>query len=372
MIRSLQVSRGLAALAVVFYHVWLIVAEYSGRRLFESVAAYGLLGVNYFFILSGFIIMMAHQKDVDRPGTIPRYLYRRFARVYPVYWIYLTLYVAAAAIGLGKPDFSWAPGDLTQSYALFYVAHAQAPPPLNVAWTLFYEVRFYLIFCLLLLNRRVGIVVLTIWAVAILILPHQTGYLNYLQSYWNINFLLGMIAFIVSQRVHPRYWFIFLIVGAASLLAIFTHVDVLTIKGVNGLYIAPIGLAFATIVLGFVLLEQHRPRPAPPALKFLGDASYSIYLVHSGAISVMVIVAQRLDWLGRLPDPLLFAFIFIPAVLAGCGAFLAIERPLTRLLRRSKTSSRVTDETPTTIRIVNQPVDAENMRQPDRYESRDH
>ncbi len=358
MIKSLQVSRGLAAVAVVFFHTWLIIFEYSGIRIFEPVAVYGFLGVNYFFILSGFIIMMAHQRDISKPDRTVHYLNRRFTRVYPVYWIYLCLYIAAAAAGLGKPDFSWAPGDMLQSFALFYVGPAAAPPPLNVAWTLFYEIRFYLIFVLLILDKRLGIAALAVWAAAILILPHQHGYLNYVQSYWNINFLLGMGAYLISQRAPPRYWYVSLGIGAAVLLAVFTHIDVLTIKGENGIYILPIGFGFAALVLGFVMLEKHKVRAVPAPFMFLGDASYSIYLVHSGVISVGAIVAKKLGLFGNLPNPILFAAIFIPAVVAGCVAFVAVERPLTTFIRERGKSKGAAPK-PTTIEIVSQSTEPE-------------
>ena len=48
------------------------------------------MGVNFFFVPSGFIIFFAHAKDVGRPARIGTYLWRRFARVYPTYWVFIS------------------------------------------------------------------------------------------------------------------------------------------------------------------------------------------------------------------------------------------------------------------------------------------
>ena len=50
------------------------------------------------FVLSGFIVLHAHAPDVGRPAALGRYLWRRFARVYPVYWLYLGVYLALLAL----------------------------------------------------------------------------------------------------------------------------------------------------------------------------------------------------------------------------------------------------------------------------------
>ncbi|NBQ54213.1 MAG: acyltransferase, partial [Proteobacteria bacterium] len=55
-------------------------------------------GVDFFFVLSGFIILHAHMDDIGRPARLGRYLWRRAVRVYPIYWICLTLSVGALVV----------------------------------------------------------------------------------------------------------------------------------------------------------------------------------------------------------------------------------------------------------------------------------
>ena len=119
-IQSVQVMRGLAAISVVAFHTSLIMAqpEYGGLRSFEWITSCGWFGVNFFFVLSGFIIFFAHAKDIGRPGRLTAYLWRRFSRVYPAYWVFLTLFIFAALAGVGKINFVVSWGDLLSSYTL--------------------------------------------------------------------------------------------------------------------------------------------------------------------------------------------------------------------------------------------------------------
>lgn len=86
-IPSLQVFRGLAALAVVVHHAALSTDAFVHRLpvwafgLFE----FGLLGVDFFFVLSGFIIMHAHQGDARSPNAARSYAIKRLTRIFPAY-----------------------------------------------------------------------------------------------------------------------------------------------------------------------------------------------------------------------------------------------------------------------------------------------
>lgn len=73
-------------------------------------------------MLSGFIILMAHHNDIGRPERFSAYVTKRIIRVYPAYWVYLTGFIAAAAVGLGYPDFSWNPRNLLTAYLLVPLA----------------------------------------------------------------------------------------------------------------------------------------------------------------------------------------------------------------------------------------------------------
>lgn len=335
-LNSLQVLRGVAACVVAFYHSHLIIAQpdYIGVEVFGPVATRGWLGVNIFFVLSGFIILFAHQRDIGNWKSIPDYAIKRFIRVYPIYWIFLTAYIAAAAAGIGHPDFGWSVPNMVSSYALINVSEALTLP-LKVAWTLFYEVTFYAAFLLFLINVRLGIAVFTVWSAAILVAVFGFGHREMgILNAWNLYFPVGMLSYLCYQRLSSRHGPAILIVGCIALVAVastylgqrdtFSANDPLCALG----FLLPCAL----IITGATLTEKGRSWTPPRVLLLLGEASYSIYLVHSGVISVLAIVYAKFH-LTSVSPVLYFFVVAISSIVAGIVAHKVVEQPLLRLLR---------------------------------------
>lgn len=327
-----QVMRGLAAAAVAVYHAHLILAQpqYGGLHIFGSVAAYGWLGVNFFFVLSGFIILLAHQRDIGMPATAGRYLWRRFVRVYPIYWIFTTGYVAAALMGIGYPDFRWTTVNMVSSYLL--IPFDPAPlPPLQVAWTLFYEVTFYAFFLVLILHRRIGIAAFALWTLAILtyaLVLHRSemGPLNI----WNIYFVVGMASLFLYRRASDRWAWPLLGAGTAA-LALLVAVGwvperIASAADTPGILLI-LAVVFAAMLSGAALVERATGLRFPRLLLLVGDASFSIYLVHSPVLSVLAGLTKRFA-AGQVPDALLFTSMVALSLIAGIVAHLLVERPL--------------------------------------------
>ena len=138
----LQIGRAVAAMLVVFHHADQASAHFlglPGQRYF----GWGAYGVDFFFVLSGFIIFYAHRKDA--PGLAParRYGWKRLTRIYLPY-----LPIAIAWMGLlllfqgGQEARNWS---VLATLTLLPLATVSA---LSVAWTLTYELIFYAFFLL--------------------------------------------------------------------------------------------------------------------------------------------------------------------------------------------------------------------------------
>ena len=110
----------------------------------------GVFGIDIFFVISGFILSSVAMREREKPSskTMWRFLSRRLIRIYPVYWIFARL----AMFRL------WRSGQLfAQSYlaAFFLLPPLQYPaiPLLNTfAWTLIFEMTFYFLLALLMLQ----------------------------------------------------------------------------------------------------------------------------------------------------------------------------------------------------------------------------
>ncbi|MBL1081347.1 acyltransferase [Streptomyces actinomycinicus] len=149
--------RLVAALMVCLYH-------YAGRggpvsaswhqtpaHVFPTLsqaATYGCLGVQFFFVISGFVICMS-----SWGRTLGDFFRSRVARLYPAYWVALML-VTAAAVALPVVVHPVRPDEFLVNLTMFQQPMG-ASRVLGVCWTLWVEVRFYALFALLVVVRGV-------------------------------------------------------------------------------------------------------------------------------------------------------------------------------------------------------------------------
>jgi exopolysaccharide production protein ExoZ len=337
---SLQVGRGLAAVMVVGHHTM----SYIGRepRYWQraSIAQRwsGLqLGVEYFFVLSGVVMLMAHWGDIDKPQSLGSYLWKRFRRIYPIYWIVLTPvvleYFLRPGLGAAYQRNGWV---ILSGYLLIHIRSTNVNLP--VAWTLFHEMLFYALFALLLVKKRVGISVLAVWFVlsicaCVMTLPWFLG--EYLISPLHLLFGLGlMVGYLLRQGVSADLGCLrssearisVVLIGALTFfLAVFLaglH------EGVGNWVQLLAGCGSAAIILGGGRIEQTGGCQFPKWLRLLGDASYAIYLVHYPFL--MFITPRVYAFSLKTSAPLIVPILamVVSAVIAGCAVHVCIEKPL--------------------------------------------
>src|SRR5262245_20376375 len=113
----LQAYRGLAAGALVFDHLHGQSQAHMGAGLVPGVCRFGHLGVDFFFVLSGFIIQHVHGADAGRPERGGDYLWRRITRIWPLLALLTTLKLAyMLAWGAGVRGEKFELGAIVASY----------------------------------------------------------------------------------------------------------------------------------------------------------------------------------------------------------------------------------------------------------------
>jgi exopolysaccharide production protein ExoZ len=352
---SLQVGRGLAAVMVVGHHVM----SYIGRepRYWQrgslAKATGGLqLGVDYFFVLSGVVMLMAHWADLDRPQRLGSYLWKRFRRIYPIYWIVLTPVVLEYCLrpGLGQPyqRNGWV---ILSGYLLFHIRSTNVNLP--VAWTLFHEVLFYALFAFLLIRKRTGITTLGLWfamslCACVLPLPWFLG--EYLISPLHLLFGLGLaVGYLLRQEVSAELGSFRSSEAALNVVLVGAVMFFLAVFWA-GLRDAPnhwvhllAGCGSAAIILGGGRIEQTGGGQFPGWLRSLGDASYAIYLVHYPFLMFITPKVYALSLKTSAPLAVPILAMLVSAVLVGCAVHVFIEKPLLVWLGRvtvSKSSGK--------------------------------
>ena len=173
---------------------------------------------------------------------------------------------------------------------------ANGPPALSVAWTLVHELMFYGVFLLFFVSRRCLVAGLLAWAVLI-VLANQfvspSGWLRYPLSFLNIEFMLGVGAawLVRSHAVERKGKGTALLGGTMALFALWLMASEM---GVWPRLLFALGLAL--VIVGFAVQEQTVVLRWPVWMLILGNASYSIYLVHNPLLSVTQRVAGVLGF----------------------------------------------------------------------------
>lgn len=285
-IPSLQIFRGLAALAVVGHHAVGSTSDFieSTPSWINATIGQGNYGVDFFFVLSGFIIMYIHQHDTKSFSNAKMYLKKRFLRVYPVYWL-VTLILGISYFLL--PGLSESGERNINLITTIFLLPVEGLTILNVGWTLVHEVMFYLFFLLFFYSTRVFYIFVLFWIASILIINlSDAGGIEggrYIFSLFNIEFVIGMIAAKAMILIKSK-------VQALTLIIIGITLGILSLMSiVNGLPTSlrlVFSLGMAMLIIGTANIELNQKIRWPNILILLGNASFSIYLIHNPALSI--------------------------------------------------------------------------------------
>jgi peptidoglycan/LPS O-acetylase OafA/YrhL len=332
--------RGLAATAVLFDHLPGMfgnphaISE-STRAVLLTWGYFGRLGVDVFFVLSGFVITLSIANSRIDWRYWLRFAARRSLRLDPPYWACLALCCGLLVLRRGLFDSPVELPTLKQTAAhLLYLQGLLGYPQINsVFWTLCIEFQLYLAFCALMGVLQAGgiatdpsrwcasgifvvfVLSLTWPAMGINAETERTTLFPYI-----CEFLSGSLAYWVSVRRLKAP----VVIGAmASLIAlgVATGNPCVATAGSAAL------LLVAASVYGKLTTWLSGAR-----LQGLGRISYSLYLVHVPTFSVILALRTRLPMGESEPVGWVLCFLAIGSALAAARVFYAlVEGPAMRL-----------------------------------------
>ncbi len=336
---GIEAGRGVAATLVLLYHVARHLDNASSAPRLREVFAFGHAGVDFFFVISGFIILFVHYDDVGAPARLGRYVGRRFTRLMPTYWVALALTVAMHIAGRqGAPSLA----DLALSASLL---PSNQEMVLGIAWTLRFEVLFYALFCVLIVNRRGGLLVMAAWLSATILAVAAPVYPNWVPvpfyGAYNLEFFLGMTAaYVLRTCTVPRPRLV-LALGLALFIAVAVFEDTRLLDGYGNAARLAYGIPGAIIVLGIAEADRRNLLRVPKLLRTIGAASYSIYIFQFICIGTawQLLLATRLPHL--LPAGVAFVALALAVLVGGVVMSRCVEHPLMRLVRGRRSTIRL-------------------------------
>lgn len=309
---NVEALRGLASLAVAWFHL----TNTYPPGLVRQSGAYGWLGVDCFFVLSGFIIPYSLNAAGYALSGFPRFMARRLVRLEPPYLASIALVIALAYASNMAPSFHGPAPHFTAAQLashLLYLAplfHQEWANP--VYWSLTFEFAFYLACGLLfplLFRRGLGWTAVVVIGAAFLV--HTDVWLEPRV----LLFLIGIAAMRYFVGRDSLAVFLVCVAGAALLMA-----------AVGALAGAAVGAATA-LVLTLIKAPEIRP------LTGLGAISYSLYLLHVPIGGRIINLGQRFGH-GTWFDLALSLTALAVCLICAFAFYKLIEAPATALARR--------------------------------------
>jgi peptidoglycan/LPS O-acetylase OafA/YrhL len=262
---SLDAVRGTAIALVVGYHYWPRLEHASD------------IGVDLFFVLSGYLIGGILLDNRQSPGSLSTFYYRRAFRILPLYWLLL----ATASISAVRPDWWF----LTFGQNFEWIASNSFPvgDPLSVTWSLAIEEQFYLLLPALVWFLSSRWLVRALWTFVILAPVsrwaafHFSASAVFLLLPCRLDTLMGgtlIACFVRGNARSPGRWLLLALV-APGLDAGLHLID----RFHNAPLMSPNALLFSVLLLAVARLPEFRIVLLRPFC-WLGTGAYAIYLFH--------------------------------------------------------------------------------------------
>lgn len=332
---SVQHLRAIAAYLVVIFHMTDSLARETGAGV---VFTLGAVGVDMFFVLSGFVMAMV----VDRAEAVDSsFLLRRWARIAPLYFLmtgalFGLALVAPGLLNTAKVDF----GHLLASllFLPYDDGKGAVTPILTLGWTLNYEMFFYALIAVtthLFTDRRLYGVIGAIFVLVALgaIVPSDNLYFRFYTDPIMAEFAIGIMIYHLAWRHREA--------GGGILYSAALVTGIVMLICQNSIGDGQVRLLAWGIPASLVVAGGIRAFDIPiPALRKLGDWSFSTYLLH---IYVIQLTAKLiLPMVGiSAPSVLAIAVLILPVIAAGSWAlFTFIEMPAMRKVLRLHAARR--------------------------------
>lgn len=343
-INSIQVLRGLAALSVVMFHYrFYLVPDGADQTIPDRLFSWGAIGVDLFFVISGFIMIYSTNGKVPGLKTSKNFIVNRLTRILPTYYVLLLF---AFLTGGAMSTFHYPEKISNLISALTFMPYLKEHAPLyidmgglyNIRWTLNYELYFYIAFSVCLAFKR-KVIPLALWFVSPIIISglfsgnitfSSTGY--QFEYVWE-RFITNPIILEFGVGAIAGYAYIYLndkmkIISAIIPISIFIVILWATLTGLitNKNVYSSIFLSF--LVLVFALQNNALSKIIPKFLFKLGDISYSWYLIH---LPVASLISKKTD--NMFHSTVGFILMILMSILAASISHKYIEQGLSNKIK---------------------------------------
>lgn len=322
MIISIQYMRGIAALLVVFSHIAHKVSQHSPNNIYLP-SNIGELGVDLFFIISGFI--MVYISSV-KENNIYDFLTSRFVRIIPLYWILTT---AALLVYLYEPSLINSSGGTTSIINSYFLIPDENKFLVQNGWTLSYEFYFYFIFSIgIFISYKNRSTVVTFILIALATYGFYQNSDEFIFNSFLIEFALGIISFQLYSKLpslRPAYIYSFITISLSGFIFLDTGIRIID-------NVLPVFFLFLTILYLEPFFQKNSKFILLKFTEMIGNSSYSLYLLHPFVLSGITIILNK-EFIHN--HSYLYSFIMLSmSIFLGFLCFKYIETTSSKLLKK--------------------------------------
>ena len=326
-IDALQAIRGFAAIGVLMFHGTEMIHDKLGYLPMHNVAMVGFSGVDVFFVLSGFIILYTSFGKT----SVSNFVVKRFIRIYPIYWVVTVLLIGLYFLSPSpeqahKGDL----GVILGSLSLF----PQERYVVGVAWTLTYEVIFYLVFAVSYFKSpRAFFYTFSSWVAIVLIfyLFHIKTGIYAVDVFINpivLEFSFGcLIAYLYRKFQYIRHYQWFLGCGITLLVLMWSYYYQLKLIDSDILNDDMSRVCFFGIPAGLIIFGAlYSCMLVPKVLVYIVDASYSLYLMHGTILSLLIKIITKYNYAGIFSNMMGEISLFLATLFISCIFYSKVEK----------------------------------------------
>ena len=332
----IQLLRVLAALAVAMTHLGFEL----GRQFKWQIGAPSFstgAGVDVFFVISGFIIVYVSEPLFGKSWAPGYFLARRLVRIAPLYWAATAIVLVDILLRYDSLAAANLSGQAVVASFYFFPyprPSGQLSPIYSLGWTLNYEIFFYVVFSVAILAaQRVAVTVVAILFASLVVFGRLVP-LPPTLAFWSnpiiLEFVFGMLI-AAAFRVGWRFpaWFSYGLVATG----IAAYVLIVQVDANDLPRLVAWGLPAFCILAGLAFIKSPTSLRVSGVCCLLGNASYALYLVHP----FVFVFPRRFfpEAATAVSSPVVYGVLLLGAsVAAAIFIHLAIEKPITRMLRR--------------------------------------
>jgi len=341
---NIQVARAIAANAVLLFHLHAVELKYSqGFAILGKNSLWGIIGVDLFFVISGFIMA------VTSCNASPlKFIYSRVTRIYPVYWFYSLIVLAVFLIA---PQMVNSSSDVKPVLWKSFLLFPDYPTPLlAVGWTLIHEIYFYIVFSLILFSGSINKIKILTWGIIIAVIRNyallDSPFLNIMTHPLTIEFICGVFVGLCVKNGAKEFSSLSLILGVVGLVVAFCYFDPEYFSDIDSwVRVLVLSAVFSSIIYGITTCHQKEKHGLVYKLLLnVGDASYSLYLSHVLVISAFGRVFYMLPFHNYIFEIIFVISSVISANIIGVLSYKYLERPVLTFFKKFNKSYKFRSE----------------------------